>query len=274
MRTLPHFTQIENELIRKSSMIFHSFFDRDMDTLVTLLDKNFVWIGSYEFQYTKNLEHFLEITQQEQSEAAAQICDEEYQVLNHERDTWILCGRYTAYAWKDETTYLYSRQRTTLVWKWTGDEFRCIHLHCTMARDVPLEGKMEPTARHGLNLRWYDYMLHVEKNAKPTTENQAHLLLKDTQGSLHYLLPSEVFYVCTEDRNATVYTSTGTIRVHKGLNQLMTEIPSLLQCHKSWLVNPLYVLEIRRYTITLTGGTEIPIGKSRYEEVRDALKKK
>lgn len=48
-----------------------------MDTFVTLLDKDFVWIGSYEFQFTKGIEEFLKITEDEQNELSAEVYDEE-----------------------------------------------------------------------------------------------------------------------------------------------------------------------------------------------------
>lgn len=31
-------------------------------------------------------------------------------------------------------------QRAAYIWKLVEGEFRLLHLHCTMARDVPLEG--------------------------------------------------------------------------------------------------------------------------------------
>lgn len=73
-------------------------------------------------------------------------------------------------------------------------------------------------------------------------------------------------------RDTMIYTSTQSFCIRKNLNQLLELMPFLIQCHKSWLVNPLYVLEIRRYSITLTNDIQIPVGKTRYNKVREALK--
>ena len=62
-KNMTDFNQI---LIQKSSFVFHAYFDRDMDSFVKLLDPDFVWIGSYEFQYERGIDHFLEITKEEQ----------------------------------------------------------------------------------------------------------------------------------------------------------------------------------------------------------------
>lgn len=81
-KNMTDFNQI---LIQKSSFVFHAYFDRDMDSFVKLLDPDFVWIGSYEFQYARGIDHFLEITKEEQGEIAAQVFDEEYNILFHEK---------------------------------------------------------------------------------------------------------------------------------------------------------------------------------------------
>lgn len=62
--------------------------------------------------------------------------------------------------------------------------------------------------------------------------------------------------------------------VRRSLNQLLQEIPQLLQVHKNWLINPAHVQTIQRYSVTLLPDKEVPIGKSRYDAVRKALAKR
>lgn len=260
--------ETEEILIRKSSLVFHSYFDRDMETFTGLLDKNFVWIGSYEFQFTKGISEFIKITEEEQNEFPAQVYDEEYTVLSHEKHLWVVYGGFTSSAWKDETTFLYTRQRATFVWKDNREDFRLLHLHCTMARDVPLESTVEPDIPASSCKRWYDYMLLAEKNK---THKQEHILLKDLDGNIHYLLSSEILYISIYNRTASVCTTEKIIHVRQNLSQLLQNMPFLLQCHKSWLVNPFYISELRRYELTLADHSLIPVGKSRYNEVRRQL---
>ena len=179
-------------------------------------------------------------------------------------------GRFSASAWKNEETFLYTRQRATFIWKLTPNGFKLLHLHCTMARDIPLEGNLDDIIRQkGTVNRWYDYMLLAENRQ---IKKEKRLLLKDIDGGIHYLLPSEILYISIMYRDTMIYTSTQSFCIRKNLNQLLELMPFLIQCHKSWLVNPLYVLEIRRYSITLTNDIQIPVGKTRYNKVREALK--
>lgn len=261
---------LEEKLIQQSSLVFHAYFNRDMDTFVKLLDEDFVWIGSYDFQYSRGIDEFLAITKDEQNESAAMVYDEEYQILARSDNAYVVYGRFSASAWKNAETFLYTRQRATFIWKLTHDGFKLLHLHCTMARDIPLEGNLDDITKQkdGVH-RWYDYMILAE-NKHLTQEER--ILFKDIDGGIHYLLPSEILYVSIMYRDTTIYTSTQSFCIRKNLNQLHEMMPFLVQCHKSWLVNPLYIAEIRRYVITLTNNLQVPIGKSRYNEVRELLK--
>ena len=53
----------------------------------------------------------------------------------------------------------------------------------------------------------------------------------------------------------------------------MEMLPSMVQCHKSCLVNPKYITKVERYKVTLLNNEELPIGKSRYDEFRNSLKR-
>ena len=203
---------LENLLIEKCSLVFHSFFDRDMKTLISLLHKDFVWIGSYDFQYTEGIDEFIKITKDEQNEDKADVYDETYQILTHTNDTYVVYGRFSASALKDNNTFLFTKQRATYVWKYINDEFKLLH--------------------------------------------------------------EEIIYINIEHRTATIHTASQVaFDINKQLVELMEMLPSMVQCHKSCLVNPKYITKVERYKVTLLNNEELPIGKSRYDEFRNSLKR-
>lgn len=261
----------EKELLVKSQDMVHAYFNRDMDTFIDTLDDDFVWIGSYDFHYTRGKDEFIKASKQESEEVSAQISDEEYSLLCHERNIWIVYGRFTAYAWKDEETLLYTRQRLTLVWRQKEDDLKLIHINCTMARDIPLEtdpARIDEKLKE--NIRWYDYIRQFEE----VKEQEERIMLKDVTGGIHYLYPVEILSIHIENRLSTIHTGNDSIVVRRNLNQLLDDIPQLLQVHKNWLINPAHVRQIQRYTVTLSQDMQIPIGKSRYNEVKEALTRK
>lgn len=201
-------------------------------------------------------------------EPPAEVYDEEYQILFGEQNIWIVYGQFRTSAQRDETMILHTYQRGTYVWKLENKEFKLLHFHCSMVRDESFEGSADVKVQK--NLRWYDYMILVEKNRF----QKQHFFLKDGNGGIRYLLPEQVLYVSMSYRVATVYTLSGSFTTNRKLGQLLEVMPFLLQTHKSRLVNPLYVTEIRRYYVTLSNKTEIPVGKSKYNEVYEALAKR
>ena len=42
-----------------------------------------------------------------------------------------------------------------------------------------------------------------------------------------------------------------------------------LRCHQSYLVNPDYITNIRRFRVTLSDGVELPIPEKKYTAFRD-----
>lgn len=261
----------EDQVLARSQEAVHTYFHRDMDAFARMLDENFIWIGSYDFHYTKGKEHFLEASKQESQEVSAQISEEEYSLLCHEKKVWIVYGRFTAFAWENEETLLYSRQRLTLVWKQVKNELKLLHVNCTMARDIPVETDSSIVSdRLKEDVRWFDYIRRFET----IKEKEERIMLKDYNGEIHYLFPIEILSVHVENRQSVICTGNGSITVRRSLKQLSDDIPQLLQVHKNWLVNPAHVQTIQRYTATLLPDMDVPIGKSRYNEVKEALAKR
>ena len=258
----------ENEVLIKSQEAVRTYFRRDMDAFARMLDDGFIWIGSYDFHYTKGKENFLKASKPESEEVSARISEEEYSLLCHEKNIWIVYGRFTASAWENEETLMYSRQRLTMVWKQVRSELKLLHINCTMARDIPIETDSALTGdRLKEDVRWFDYIRRFEA----VKEKEKRITLKDSKGRIHYLFPIEIISIRVENRLSTINTGNDSFTVRRNLNQLSQEIPQLLQVHKNWLINPAHVQTIQRYTITLLPGMEVPVGKSRYNEVKEAL---
>ncbi len=56
------------------------------------------------------------------------------------------------------------------------------------------------------------------------------------------------------------------------LNAVAERMPgSMLRCHSSYLVNPMYVESIERFALTLSDGSRIPIPEKKYTAVKDLL---
>lgn len=264
MKTL---TSAERDLLENSKRAVHLYFERDMKNFADLLADDFIWIGSYNFQYTNRKSDFLKASEKEGKEQPAQISEEEYHLLSHENNLWIVYGCFSASAFDQSGKLLYTHQRLTMVWKKEHNSLKLLHINCTMARDIMLETALPIQEKLLPETRWFDYIRQLEQSRDETP-----VFIKDIEGENHYLLPSEIFYAHAENKYSMIYTFRQTIHSCHTLQQLLKTVPQLLQVHKSWLINPAYLLRIRRYSITLSRGIEIPVGKSRYNEIIEHLK--
>lgn len=85
---------------------------------------------------------------------------------------------------------------------------------------------------------------------------------------------SDVLYIESLKRVRVAHLENGeTFRVGVALSQLIDMLPAgrFIYCHRSIVVNLDHVRELGADTLTLTDGTELPVGRRRVPEVRAAL---
>lgn len=84
---------------------------------------------------------------------------------------------------------------------------------------------------------------------------------------------SEILYIEVLDSLLKLHTRTGNEYQTGGhLSQIEQRLPpgQFLRCHKSYLVNMDYVEGIRRYSLLLASGQNIPVSKQNYTAIKDA----
>ena len=75
-------------------------------------------------------------------------------------------------------------------------------------------------------------------------------------------------------KHSVLITADEAVEVMTSITKLEKQYGRLfLRCHQSYLINPSYIRNIRRFKVTLTDGTELPIPEKKYTAFRDkALK--
>lgn len=234
-----------------------------------MLDENFVWIGAYEFQYLIGRDAFLKSIESESQEAPVHVSQEEYHLLAHDRNIWTVYGRFTATIVQDDGTFLMAKTRNTFVLQQVGDDLFFLHIHGSHARDVPLEYKEAPPSLFQEKESWLENLKSVDRLVGPPKR----LNFRTTDGIYRFPLPAEIVYMVAENKNCTVFTKTDSFVTRTSLKEVESQSPLFALIHRAYLVNVRFVREICRYQLTLTDGTQLPIGKERYLEVKEALRK-
>lgn len=71
-------------------------------------------------------------------------------------------------------------------------------------------------------------------------------------------------------KHSVLHTEDGCVEVNASITRLEKQYGHIfLRCHQSYLVNPAYIRNIKRFKLTLDDGTELPVPEKKYTAFRD-----
>lgn len=121
------------------------------------------------------------------------------------------------------------------------------------------------------------YPIHYEEIDVPGIPDPvtgARISISGLNRNQHYLLVNTIPYIRTnaEQGCTVIHTLSEDIPTTESLSSLEKRCNDhFLRVHASYLINPLFVRSIRRFAITLSDGTEIPVPNRKYAQVKKSL---
>lgn len=98
------------------------------------------------------------------------------------------------------------------------------------------------------------------------------LHIKERGGGTRLIDPMSISYVESNLRILHIHTAQGVVDTYMRLSEFKTLVPHIfVQCHKSFLVNLDAVLAYKRNQLELADGSVIPMSRSQYKAVYNAL---
>ncbi|MEG2511656.1 MAG: LytTR family transcriptional regulator [Acetivibrio sp.] len=267
-----NFKKSDYDVIEMTQNCLHGFYERHLDDVTKNMSKDFVWIGGYDFQYIQGLEDFLRIIKVESQEPPLTITNEEYHLLFHERNVWIVYGRYEITAiLKNNNSVLHAHVRVTAVWRKENNKLELCHLHGSHSQDIPLHQSLTLESPLNETMPFFDTICHL--NVFP--EDEETLELRDRNNNYHFIRPSEILYLRAAKQWSMVFTLRESFEVRGILGDFEKTLPKqFFRIHKSYLLNISYIDSIRRFTALLKDKTELPIGKERYMDLKACMYRK
>lgn len=113
--------------------------------------------------------------------------------------------------------------------------------------------------------------IYAGTNVVPQKGERIHFTGADR--SEYFLLSDTVLWIeATSKKHSILHTPDEEIEVLSALNGLAAKYSHLfLRCHQSYLVNPNYIKNIRRFKLTLANGTELPVPEKKYTLVKGQI---
>lgn len=254
----------KNDVINLTRDAIHLFINKQIDRFVEYLDESFVFVADYCSLYLHSIPEFVEFTKEEIELPPVEITQEEYEIIAHERHLWIICGRYIASSNVGGET-IASKHHFTFTWRQVDNDLKLIHAMACHAKDFPPESSLNEGTTKQTQAKIFDNI----PSQPATTAGQQKISIRDISGKIRYIYPDEIVYIKMDHKICSIYMGMECFFARIALNDL--KIPDLLDVHKSYRVNKQYIRDICRYRATLFNGTQIPIGKSRYLDVKKAL---
>lgn len=260
------------KVIRQTDFIVTNFYQRNIDAIFPFISPDFVWIGAWDYQFVTGRENFLATIDTESKAPAAILTDREYHLLVHERNLWIIYGRYTATVIPENSPVLTTRTRNTYVWEQQDEQLILLHIHGSNAQDIPLDAG---NSIHQADIRrfkdWFSYLDAVRLSLQTETSSAHSIHIRGTDGSLSFLDPCEIRYISSNKNLRYIHTDQNVISTKSTLIALKKQLPGFIHIHRSYLVDQERIRTLRRYEVTLSSGETLPVGKSIYMDLKKTL---
>jgi DNA-binding LytR/AlgR family response regulator len=266
-----------NDIIRRSVHIIREYYKGNLSPFFESIDENILWIGPRDNQiitsrqgildlWSTQKDHPLLFTMSSISAKAAvpapHACEVilKYRVFTHYPDGVIHAhNQRIQYTWTEKTITKPDGQKERI------QSILVIHITNTVKND-----ERDPV-----------YAVHSAYTPLEETEVLVpqdvvrYILFRGRHGETYSYLSTNIRWIenCDEGRHSLVHTQTGSLPSMERLTEFIRQARDVfLRPHHSYLVNPLYIRSIRRFTLTMTDGTVLPIPEKKYTAFRNELK--
>ena len=114
-------------------------------------------------------------------------------------------------------------------------------------------------------------IFHIHASASPS-EKKPILSFLGRRAECFFLNPDDILYVEADNICTCLVCSSRTYEIRQSISAVKTTLPDyFLQIHRSFLVNLHYTASLRRYSLELSNGAQLPIPEKKYKWLREYL---
>ena len=256
----------QKEISALSLEVVSQFFDGTPGPLIEHLSENVLWLGPRDGQFLRGKDVLCSIMQGWQEKIVYTLGNMSTQISPVGKKGMNIVLFYDILAHLPEGTSVVSRQRTLLAWEeqrlQTNDEEESVpRLSMIMVSNTfSSEGNHFP----------FDELPARTK----TAELPKRILVRGMKDESHYLDADGVIYIESTDssHHSLIHTENKVIPCLDKVTSLAERYGDcLLRCHASYLVNPFYVRSLKRFSLTLSDGTVLPVPEKKYTAFKRML---
>lgn len=255
------------ELDEIASKIITTYYQNDLKLFFHYLDEGVLWIGPRQGQMITGKRAMEDVWAREKNDLRFQVLDLHLMTEQVSRDAFSQIAFFKVSTLFPDQTLQVHDQRIVFIWK----ERRIRENTVFRIRTLLVSNAVKQSEGDTI------YAVHDDGTAGDAIR---YILPPgaDSTVSIHtgrskstYLPVSSIYRIESTDlgTHTIFYTREGQLKCLDSIRVLSEKMEGvLLKCHARHIVNPMYVRSIRRFCLTMSDGTEIPIPEKKYTAFR------
>ncbi|MGN1381244.1 MAG: LytTR family transcriptional regulator [Eubacterium sp.] len=264
---------IRSDLEKYSLSIITEYYRKNMDPMFDMLDEDVLWIGPRKGQVIRTRSELIRRFTSEPVEQEFRMGSITVQHVRTGSSSWEILLEYPVATIFPSGEKHIHQQRLHLSWGLDKTQRRkgpngtykikMIHISNIQGMDSDLISARSPE----------DSMPDAVKISEPE-KTLKRCIIHGKDGVTHYIALRDILYLesINGGKNTLVHTRDGEIPARERLHYFLDAYPDrFLQPHISYVINPSCAESLQRFTLTLTGGIEIPVPEKRFTAFKQEL---
>lgn len=252
------------DLSELSRHILLEYYDNNTKPFFDCLHKDVLWIGPAHGQIIRSKKLVLETFGNELHDLKFAVHNLSVTGISISKNcTEVLLTFLVDTFWSDGSCNRVE-QRITLTWEIKKDEPLIRICHISNAIDYDNRDTIYPV-----------HYIETHKQMTLYKEKENKLSFKGLKGSTLYTSLSEILYMESNGVHTIIHTISQNFECNERLSVIAERMKeSLVRSHSSYLVNPLHVISIERFFVTMRDGKKLPVPEKKYTKIKAELLKK
>ena len=262
----------QKEISALSLEIISQFFEGASQPLIDHLSSNVLWLGPRDGQFYHGKESICAVLSHAREQAEYTIGDMSTQLSPVGKKGLNVVLFYDVLAHLPDGSSILNHHRLLLAWeeqKLPGNEEESVP-RLTMI----MVSNAFPAGMHSRTIPAETPFFLTKNTASGAADLPKRVLVRGMKDESHYLDADGILYIESTDssHHSLIHTADGTIPCLDKVTVLAEKYGEcFLRSHASYLVNPYYVRSLKRFSLTLTDGTVLPVPDKKYNSFKKML---
>lgn len=260
---------MKNEVeIMTYDMLTRYYERNDTSLFFEKMDEHIIWIGPGEGQYVEGKDNMLSAYAKENNTLRFQLSNISIRAVYINKQSYEVLLRFDVDSIYPSGVITHHAQRTSILWRKRPVDGKLAWRYAVMH----ISNEEEMDARDNI------YPIHLDELVKKQAasfylraekQNVERLSAKGIDDAIHFIPYQDIVYIKSgKGKLSVIHTSHDEITVRLLMREIMALLPeNFCRVHAGYIINTDELESIRRYSVRLKNGMDIPIPVKRYHAV-------